>query len=102
MGPPTYAPTAQPTAYPTSFPTSQPTPIQIYISENFVFYGTFLFAVCLCIAICCCRKGSEYKRKIYLMMDEAKIDVDANEVKREVEEWSDDDESTVQLSKTGV
>lgn len=96
---PSSLPTGQPTSYPTSLPTSQPTPITIYVSEDIIIYGTLLFLFCLIVAVCCCHKGSGYKKKIYQMMDEAKIDVDDKDVGKEAEESSDeeDEESTVQM-----
>ena len=96
---PSGIPTGQPTTYPTSYPTSQPTPIRIYISDDIIVYSTLLFLFCLCVAVCCCRKGVNYKKKIYQMMDEAKIDVDKSTMREEDSSDEEDEESTVQLSK---
>ena len=51
------------------------------------------------MSVLCCHKGSDYKKKICQMMDEAKIDVDEQYIGKEAEESSDeeDEESTVQM-----
>jgi len=67
------SPTGQPTSYPTTYPTSRPTAHILYVPEYVVVWGALVLAFCLCVAVCCCRKGKDYKKKIYQMMDEAKV-----------------------------
>ena len=62
---------------PTSYPTSQPTPLVLFVPEYVVVWGAVAILFCLCGAVCCCRKGAGYKKKIYQMMDEAKVGVGA-------------------------
>jgi hypothetical protein len=107
MSSPTLAPTplpGAPTESPTQYPTSSPTVLILVVPQFWVYMMYLSGIACICVFICCCRKSAEYKRKIYQMMEEARIDVDPDQVQHDPEDddEDEDDESTLQHSQSTV
>ena len=88
----TDVPTAAPTAVPTAVPTAAPTEYVLVIPSWVGVIGTLSLVFCVCFALCCCRKGEGYKKKIYEMMEEAKIDVDNSDLEHGDDDDDDDDD----------
>ncbi len=94
-------PTSQPTSLPTSLPTSAPTVYVLVIPQTVVVIGILALVGCFCFAICCCRKAEGYKKKIYYMLEEAKIDVAKETLAKhsgDDDSEDEDDESIIQAS----
>ncbi len=81
-----------------SDPTPAPTEVILVVPSWVVAVFVLILLSCLCVSVFC-GKGEGYKRKIYEMMEEAKLDQD--ELIDDAEEDSDDeDENTVQTTPT--
>jgi len=86
---------------PTAAPTAAPTEVILVIPSWVLVLTIITFIFCVCFALMCCRKGEGYKRKIYEMMEEAKLDqedVYDEEGESDEDEWDDGD--TLQTTPT--
>ena len=90
-------PTGQPSGSPSQVPTFAPTEYVLVVPSWILVILVLGSIFCICFALLCCRKGDGYKKKIYDMMDEAKLDQDKDQMEGENDDDDDyyDDEDTL-------
>ena len=82
-----------------SDPTPAPTEVILVVPSWVVVILVLILLSCLCVCVFC-GKGEGYKRKIYEMMEEAKLDQDELIDDAEDDSDYDEDEYTVQTTPT--